>query len=632
MNWPQFLFLLLLIFTVGTSVTLAVFVWQHRSRPGAKSLSLLMLAVAVWSLFYTLALVSTDIAVKQIWINAIYFGVVLVPATWLTFAIQYVDQDRWLSARNLGFLAILPIVTILTVWTNDLHGLFRQSFSLNTSGIFTTFDVVFGPAFWVHTAYSYGLFLLGIMLLLRDWWLTPRIYRRQTSIIIVAALIPWLSNVFYVFRFQPLIPLDLTPFAFALSGLLVALCLFHFRLLELAPVARNLIVEQMGEGLIVLNAQNRIVDINQAAARSIACTPREVIGRAADQAFQHQPELLMCYHNAAPNNEIALEKDGGQRFFDMRLTKLNDRANRSVGCLIVLHDITEHKRVENALIQTKEAAESANRAKSVFLANVSHELRTPLTSILGYSELLQRTARDANITSIVDDAERIRAAGLQLLNLVSDLIELSRIEAGQTRLVLETFDIAPFLQNVAATVRPLMDQNQNILDISYDDDLGTMHTDKTRLRQILLNLLDNAAKFTAQGKVFLEAHRETHRQSEWVCISVRDTGAGMTDQQKAHVFQLFGQTEDPIQPTIGGTGLGLELCRYYSQLLGGDISVSSELGIGSTFTVVLPLIASSATIKPLVIDSIAPSIEPPSVIAAESVDQTPESHHHQHHA
>jgi signal transduction histidine kinase len=237
---------------------------------------------------------------------------------------------------------------------------------------------------------------------------------------------------------------------------------------------------------------------------------------------------------------------------------------------------------------TQQQVEAATRAKSEFVANMSHELRTPLNAITLYSELLHENAVDDRRETDAADLMKIRLASKHLLGLINGILDLSKIEAGKMDLHLEAFAVAPMLEELAGTIDPLVRKNGNTLRLRFDHDLGTMHADLTKTKQILFNLLSNAAKFTTNGHIVCEATRCTVKSREWIAFIVEDTGIGLSDEQQARLFRPFAQGDTSISRKYGGTGLGLALVSRFCQLMGGQVSASSSPGVGARFTVRLP--------------------------------------------
>jgi PAS domain S-box-containing protein len=324
-------------------------------------------------------------------------------------------------------------------------------------------------------------------------------------------------------------------------------------------------------------------------------TPVEIFSPEAARAVVEMDQRVLA-GGRPERHEFWLTYPDGRRVLVERLIgSYTSPAGEVLGLITIDREFTQRKRLEEELREAKEAAEAANRAKSTFLANMSHELRTPLNAIIGYSEMLQEEAADEGQEALIPDLRKIHAAGRHLLELINDILDLSKIEAGKMDLYLETFAVAEMIREVETVVLPMMARNQNQLSVTCAPDTGAMHADLTKVRQSLLNLLSNASKFTHEGTVTLTVQRESAGEPEWLVFAVRDTGIGMSEEQLGKLFQEFTQADASTTRMYGGTGLGLALSRRLCRMMGGDITVQSTLGEGSIFTILLPAVVQVST-------------------------------------
>lgn len=382
------------------------------------------------------------------------------------------------------------------------------------------------------------------------------------------------------------------------------------------------IFENAVEGIFQTTPEGRFLSVNPALARIYGySTPEELTSNLTDirqQAYVDPGRRDKFMRVMNESGEISgfesevYRADGRVIWISESARAVRDAGGNTLYYEGSIEDISDRKVFESAMQLALEAAEAASTAKSAFLANMSHELRTPLNAIIGYSEILQEESEEYGYTEIIPDLHRIYTSGRHLLSLINDILDISKIEAGRMDLYLETFDIAALIEEVATTARPLIEQNSNTLDVSQISNIGTMHADVTKVRQILLNLLSNAAKFTHNGTITLTATREqiaadrgegkpeSNSQSEvnspssipskeFLVVNCIDTGIGMNPDQLQRIFQPFIQADASTTRRYGGTGLGLAISQRFCQMMGGNISLQSQEGVGSTFTIRLPV-------------------------------------------
>ncbi len=358
------------------------------------------------------------------------------------------------------------------------------------------------------------------------------------------------------------------------------------------------VLKMAADAIVSIDESQRVVVFNTGAENLFGYDADEIIGQPIDCLL---PEDSIDAHGKMVEgfgvNQIQSKPMTGRTglrgrrkdgvMFDAEIGVSRHVENGQSIYTAVVRDITDRHQREIA-VRVAEVAESANLAKSKFLATVSHELRTPLNAIIGYSDMLADDADAMNDDRLSADLRKINGAGHHLLTLINGLLDFSRIEAGKLEITIEAFGLHAFIDDIESTVRPLVEKNKNVLVVKLDPEMKVIESDPVRLRQILFNLLSNSAKFTSSGEIHLAVHRDNKNKVD--CFTVTDTGIGMSSAQLDRLFQPFEQGDASITRKYGGTGLGLAICWSLAELMGGTINVESEKDVGSTFLLQLPFL------------------------------------------
>ena len=567
--------------------------------------------------------VSTGLATKLFWDNVEWLGVVSVPAACLAFTLQYTGRTRWLTRRTVVILAIEPLITFLLVWTNDLHGLINNTVKLDTNGQFSTLAFTYGAWFWVNIAYSYLLLLLGTLLICSFILTSLRsasLYRGQTSALLVAVAVPWLGNVLTIFGWNPFPRLDLTTFAFTITGLAIASSLFRFRLLDIRPIARAALIENMRDVVLVLDEQSRIVDLNPAAQRVLGRTVAELVGQPATQVFSAWPQLgERSYDMTEIHEEIVIDEGEARRFFDLRISPLYQQNSHPIvtGHLLILSDITERKQAERLLRESEklllkeqerrhqeieqlyqhlqtahQRLQELDQLKDQFLMTASHELRTPLTAVQGYLDLLAEFDNSLSADQGREFLQKAQRGCDELVLLLSNVMDVSRleVEAGISPAYLQPVSVHEMVQSVINLIEPHVTQEERKVYVNVPSHL-CVQADAGRLRQVLLNISMNALKYSPPCTPIAFSARGPTDSDSQVIISVTDKGKGITPQDQRRLFQRFVRLERDMNSSIRGSGLGLYITNRLIEAMAGKIWIESTgmPGEGTTFHIQLPM-------------------------------------------
>jgi len=565
-------------------LTMAFLFWKRRSAVGARVMMMVMLLAAEWSICIFLSSLCDNFEAKIFWDKLSYIGVVYIPVLWLIFSLQYTRKDHYLKRTYRNLLLVIPCTTLIIIFTNSYHHFFASHTRIELLEGSNIQLVVsdFVKWFWIHAIYSLSLSVIGIIILIYTLVRFSKIHTKQAVIMIFAALTPLLDEVLFLIHLKPIKNMDTTTFSFAFTGVLLFIGMFRYRLLDIVPIACNAVIETMEDLVVVLDTQNRVIDMNASARKMLNMEKQQLIGQSIRSVVKNI-SFDQDLEDIHKSNKIALNLESEKKYYDLKRSQLFDKKNHIIGKLVVLRDITNLEETMKELERAKSAAEEANKAKSEFLATMSHEIRTPINGIIGMAELLQSAVQTE------EEKENLRIleySADSLLNIINDILDFSSIESGNMELQNTSINIREFMSDIVKTFNHT--EKRGCIEFSYYIDGNipeTIYTDLVRLKQILVNLLANAFKFTEKGKI--EMHIEMIKKQcdeVQVAFSVSDTGIGIGRDKLESLFQSFHQLDRSTKRKYGGSGLGLSIVKRLIELMGGTISVESEVGIGSKFS------------------------------------------------
>ncbi len=388
MSSQTILYAIILSASALISFILAIYSWRRRQTSGAKPYTLMMLALTWWSISYLIQIFSPDLATQYFWNKMTYFGIVTTPIFWFLFSLEYTERKSWITRTRLIALFILPVITFLVIWTNNIHYLFWTSDGkLIQEGNVLLRSAENGPWFWVHTVYAYILLLAGTVLIIRALLNWPSQYRGQMGWILLSIFAPWILNIIQVFKLLPIV-VDLTPFAFTLTGIGMVFALFRYHLLDLAPLARDVIIEGMQDGIFVLDMSDRIVETNNAVLKILDIPLNQsLIGKKLDEAIVQWPVLIERSKQASEvEDEVLLGAGPDQRWVGMTSLPLLEKKKNPVGRLILIRDITTRKNSEQKVRTLSRAIEASPTSIIITGMDGSIQYVNPkFTQVTGYT-------------------------------------------------------------------------------------------------------------------------------------------------------------------------------------------------------------------------------------------------------
>jgi PAS domain S-box-containing protein len=569
------------ILSASLSIVIAIYAWRHRDMHSATSFAWMMTFGSLWAGGFALQVLSPGETFAR-FIDKVYFtAIILLPLTWLWFALSYTDSWQRFGRRVLFLLAVIPLISVILNWAGPFYHWFIKELTFERQGLLLIPHRTNGPWFYVHAGCSYTLMAVGMFLLVRQAVQTFAIYRLQALALIAGTIIPIIPNVLVSFQW---VDAPITYAAFAVSGLIFGLALFRYQLLDLVPVARERLIDNMSDGMLLLDAQDRVLDFNPAMQVLLDLPGERVLGDAVTAVLADHPRFLsILQSDDEAQSEITFTQNGERRHYDLRISSMRDHLSQITGRLVIMHDITQRRKSEAALKKYTAELEASNAELDAFAHTVAHDLKTPLSALVGYSSLLVAKYRDLPEQTVTKNLETMARNARKMANIIDELMLLAsvrKVEDVTTRVLKMERIVAGALQRLDDLV---VDYDAQI---NVSDDWPKAMGYGPWVEEIWVNYLSNALKYGGRPcKVEVGSDLCQRDGATWVRCWVRDNGPGLTEEEQG---RLFAQFERLNQTRAEGHGLGLSIVQRIVGKLGGEVGVQSQVGVGSLFWFTLP--------------------------------------------
>jgi PAS domain S-box-containing protein len=585
--------ILLIVGSIALSTFLAIYAWRRRNKPGVLTFAWLMTAIAESSFASGFSILSRTVATAQFWMKMNFLGITVIPVLFLIFIVQYSGRERWLSRIRIALLFIIPLATQIVMWTDDLRSLFVGEVQFVQEGSLILMQIQSpGPWLKIHIGYTYLLTLTGIVCIVLMIIRPFHLYRKQAIGLLIGIIPPILNSMMIVFDLVPALKNQLTPFGFTLMGSVFAWTLFHHQFLNVVPVARDLLIDSMSDGMLVLDVQHHIVDLNPAVQHLLGPASSQCIGQSAYEVLQSWHGLEEHLRkDTQVQAEIIIEHHGTQFDYHLRISPLIDKRGRQVGKLIMLRDITERKRAEVELQEKNTQLYELNASKDKFFSIISHDLRSPFSALLGFSQLLEQNFGTYTPTEIKQKVHWLHVSAERLHALLENLLTWSRLQRGAMQQQPEPIQLSDIAEENIDLFAPKAEQKKIVLTRTVPEHLW-VYADYGMINTVVRNLISNALKFTPVGGRIEVSAQECN---DIVEVSVSDSGIGIYPGDLPKLFRIDVQYTHLGTDGEKGTGLGLILCQELVERNSGRIWVESTVGTGTTFRFTLPCQQSEIT-------------------------------------
>lgn len=564
----------------------SILIWRHRADETARWFLLYIFSAAGLLITYAFELLAADLNTMFVWLRLEYLFSVPIPVYFFLFILCYTGYRRRLKRQHIILLFAIPVLHILTVWTNQFHGLNWATTGVVEVNGLMMFDRTYGPVFWIGIVYLYSINIAAVIIMVVWVLRSPNLYRGQLASLIGAMVLIWTSSILTITGATIVPRLDLTPFGYALAVIPVAIGLFRYKLIDLMPAAHELILKVMSDAVLVIDSQSRIVDLNPAAERLLTVRTAHVIGKKISQVFSNSVDLIERYKDVTETEgELEYVQDGKFRYFDLRISLIPDQERLSKARVIVLRDITRLKEAEAANKRYVEELKERNAELDAFGHTVAHDLKTPISAIIGYAELLLESEHIQPHPQETDYVKNILTASQKTITMIDELLRLSQLrDVGSEIKVVSMTAIVH-----AAVQRFGKELETHGIQIEIMPNLPPALGQEIWIEEIFANLISNAIKYIGKNNRAPHIAISGRLVGGKARYEVKDNGLGIQPADQTKLFQAFARFH---KAEAAGLGLGLTIASRIVHRLGGEIGAESKPGEGSTFWFTLPVPAS----------------------------------------
>lgn len=564
---------------------LVFILWKFKKVDGVKYLICFEISAAIWAICDGFEHASLSLVGKQLWSQISYIGITPSAPFFLLFALEYTQNYKFINRRSLGLLFVIPFITLLLVFTNPFHHLIWNNIELIKEENLSVY--YYGSWFWIFISFTYITLSSGILILLLSILRFYSSYKNQALLLIFSVLFPFIGNILYIFKLSPVKAIDFTPISFIISGILVSISVYWLRIFEIIPIARKKIIDNLSDGVIVLDMANRIIEANPAFYKILGMQQEMIIGTSFETLSKKIFSGRIIKDSANEFiDEICINEAMNPRYFEVKVNMVTDRKNH-IGKVILLNDITSRKNTlkqleesNQELVQEIKEKEKLIKDLDAYARSVAHDLKSPISGMIGLTELVKMDYQNNNPQQAIELLNLMQNQGYKMCKIVDELLLLSRIRKNDV--IPEELNMNKIISEALLRINPLIEKNQAVIE--YPNQWPLVKGQAQWIEEIWVNLVSNAIKYGGTPPRVLLGFEPVNETTYRFYVS--DNGNGLPSKSMDLVFRDFERLD---KINIEGHGLGLPIVKRIIEKLGGIVEVQSTNtpGEGCTFSFTL---------------------------------------------